>query len=235
MKSVLLFFPYPLSVTSKYFLHFSHWILSITIWCNSLQRMSSHFFFFLPVFVLFILVLLLRGHSYGVHIWSQPTGNTPVLIRLVFFFSSQRAYQRLTSLSFPPHTSSLLYTTIAVLPGRAPFSHPPPSPPWLPPFQNMNNSAALPICYCHRDRSSAKIMMFSVEPVGGEQHLRDWRIDFLTSRIVRRPGWRSDVEDWTVLSLGVWSTLGTWLVSSQKRQFLETKMTDFFKVISNCN
>lgn len=72
-----------------------------------------------------------------------------------------------------PHSQvPVLDAPIVGLSGRAPSPTQPPSPPpRLPPFLNMNNSAALPICYCHRDRSSAKIMMFCAEPVGGEQHL----------------------------------------------------------------
>lgn len=90
----------------------------------------------------------------------------------------------------------VMKTLFPALP-HIPSPTPPPFPSWLPPFLNMNNSVALPICYCHRDRSSAKIMMFCAEPVGGEQHLRVWGIDFRTGRTFRRPGWRADVEDRT--------------------------------------
>lgn len=120
--------------------------------------------------------------------------------------SSQWAYQRsqaspslhsevpVLTAPLPPSQCSQV---VPPLPGRAPSPTPPPFPSWLPPFLNMNNSVALPICYCHRDRSSAKIMMFCAEPVGGEQHLRVWGIDFRTGRTFRRPGWRADVEDRT--------------------------------------
>lgn len=125
------------------------------------------------------------------------------------FFLSHNMSNKCHLLSPPP--SPLLSAPISVLLGHAPL--PPPTRRFLTACVNMNNSTALPICYCHRDRSSAKIMMFCAKPVGEEQHLRVWGNRCSNRQNIQQPGWKAEAggrKARTVLRLSTWSPC-TWL------------------------
>jgi hypothetical protein len=107
-----------------------------------------------------------------------------------FFFNPHNRSNKCHLSSPPP--PQLLSAPISVLPGHAPL--PPPTRRFLTACVNMNNSAALPICYCHRDRSSAKIMMFCAEPVGEEQHLRVWGNRWSNRQNVHKPDWKAEAQ-----------------------------------------
>lgn len=70
-------------------------------------------------------------------------------------------------------------------------------------------------------------MMFSAEPVGGRTASVSLGDTFSNLEKIQKAPLENLIgkEDWTVLRLGIWTTPGIWLVSSEKKQFLETKMT----------